>query len=371
MSSPLDALARTLLASRDAFEQDCEGVVISPAIFQRLEPSSCDFIAAIAITNESGSDVTLRALFFMKTMTRLDRLGAIVREGGTLNRRQRRERARSARDCVAVAGPPFRLATQAPPLTLAPGETIAITLSCPLPHVGIVRDVLVMHFDGDRSIARYLTVRNSGSVAQAASVDALQPTTRYQRRRAREQRDRLRKRSEVVEAPRLPKKKTKKKPPGAARGQRLKLPNAWIPAGWRPYEPAGQTDTHPAIASYADSLDGYAERFAHLLWAEEREAAIALESYRLERVALKNTGRRFVLHVAGLAEKRPSLIPGDDVLIGRSSSGGGQGAQGGVGGRTAFKARIEAIALTSVTLVVDERALREHRPATRYDVEFM
>ena len=375
MASAIDSLARTLIASRDAFEEDCVGLVISPAIFQRLHPSSNDQIAAIAVTNESSREVTLRGVFFMKTMTRLNELSEIVREGGTVTTRQREERRRCVQNCCHHQSPPFRLTTQAPPLTIAPGDTVAITISCVMPNVGIARDVMVMHFDGDRSIARYLTGRHAGSAEQAAAVDALQPTSKYRRRRGQQMGAQLRRRAEVVQAPRLPKKKGKKRR-GKLRGQGRKLPNAYIPAGWQPYMPKGQTDTHPAIASYRDSLDGYAERFKHLLWAEERAATIALEKYRLKGAALKNTGRRFVLQVDGLAEKRPSLLPGDDVLLGRSRSGGGGGGGGGGqggGGRggTTFKARIEAIALTAVTLVVSERALQEHRPAWRYDVDFV
>ncbi|RUS17586.1 P-loop containing nucleoside triphosphate hydrolase protein [Endogone sp. FLAS-F59071] len=64
----------------------------------------------------------------------------------------------------------------------------------------------------------------------------------------------------------------------------------------------------------------YRHFFSTLLHAEELQMNYDIQYYDLEDVTLEKTSDKFVLHVPGLLEKRPSVLYGDSVLLMKSGS---------------------------------------------------
>lgn len=59
----------------------------------------------------------------------------------------------------------------------------------------------------------------------------------------------------------------------------------------------------------------YKEFFKYLLWLDELGARIKIKRYNMEKVSVRVRGQKVLLEVIGLAEKRPSLVSGDFVLM--------------------------------------------------------
>ncbi|KAL0572130.1 hypothetical protein V5O48_009828 [Marasmius crinis-equi] len=76
--------------------------------------------------------------------------------------------------------------------------------------------------------------------------------------------------------------------------------------------------------------DGYGKHFKHLLWAEEFQMERDLEHYDMPNAKLTRYNSYYYLDVPGLAEKRPSVLVGDRILVQRSGSAQGHWFEGGV-----------------------------------------
>lgn len=63
------------------------------------------------------------------------------------------------------------------------------------------------------------------------------------------------------------------------------------------------------------SFDNYKQRFNYLLYLEEIEIILNMKSFGINKAVLHKSGEYLTLNVPGLAEKRPSLIIGDRVII--------------------------------------------------------
>ncbi|KAK0204308.1 P-loop containing nucleoside triphosphate hydrolase protein [Desarmillaria ectypa] len=64
----------------------------------------------------------------------------------------------------------------------------------------------------------------------------------------------------------------------------------------------------------------YGRHFRHLIWAEEFKSSQDLEHYDIPNSKLTGHGRFYHLEVPGLAEKRPSVLIGDNILVRRSDA---------------------------------------------------
>ncbi|KAK0452100.1 P-loop containing nucleoside triphosphate hydrolase protein [Desarmillaria tabescens] len=64
----------------------------------------------------------------------------------------------------------------------------------------------------------------------------------------------------------------------------------------------------------------YGRHFRHLIWAEEFKSSQDLEYYDIPNSKLTGNGRYYHLEVPGLAEKRPSVLVGDNILVRRSDA---------------------------------------------------
>ncbi|RXW12422.1 hypothetical protein EST38_g13432 [Candolleomyces aberdarensis] len=65
------------------------------------------------------------------------------------------------------------------------------------------------------------------------------------------------------------------------------------------------------------STGTYAKHFKHLLWIEEHQTEADLERYDMSNVTLPQVNQYYYLAIPGLAEKRPSVLVGDRILVQR------------------------------------------------------
>ncbi|KAK0191915.1 RNA helicase [Armillaria mellea] len=64
----------------------------------------------------------------------------------------------------------------------------------------------------------------------------------------------------------------------------------------------------------------YGRHFRHLIWAEEYKSSLDLEYYDIPNSKLTRNGRYHHLDVPGLAEKRPSVLVGDNIFVRKSDA---------------------------------------------------
>ncbi|KAF8632178.1 hypothetical protein AX17_004918 [Amanita inopinata Kibby_2008] len=74
----------------------------------------------------------------------------------------------------------------------------------------------------------------------------------------------------------------------------------------------------------------YARFFKHLLWIEEFRSERDLERYDITDATLSQYNHYYYLDVPGLAEKRPSVLIGDRILVRKSDATSGHWYSGGV-----------------------------------------
>lgn len=72
-----------------------------------------------------------------------------------------------------------------------------------------------------------------------------------------------------------------------------------------------------AVPCICDPLDknNYKQRWHTLLYLEEIATVSNMRQYDMPRANFKKSGDYLILEVPGLAEKRPSLICGDTVIV--------------------------------------------------------
>ncbi|KAL0066331.1 hypothetical protein AAF712_006589 [Marasmius tenuissimus] len=75
---------------------------------------------------------------------------------------------------------------------------------------------------------------------------------------------------------------------------------------------------------------GYDKFFKHLIWAEEYQMNRDMEHYDMSSARLTKHNFSYYLDVPGLAEKRPSVLVGDKILVQPHTSPGGRWFEGGV-----------------------------------------
>ncbi|KAJ7636873.1 P-loop containing nucleoside triphosphate hydrolase protein [Roridomyces roridus] len=115
-----------------------------------------------------------------------------------------------------------------------------------------------------------------------------------------------------------------------------KLPKAPIPAGLAAtLSFNGPTasiigDLRPQYLPYVLDSKTYARHFKHLLWIEEYRMERDLEHYDIIGAKLVGHNGFHFLDVPGLAEKRPSVLVGDRILIQKQGATHGHWFEGGV-----------------------------------------
>jgi len=188
---------------------------------------------------------------------------------------------------------------------IKPGKRIRFPITCTPTRLGIKRDILQFNFstlNNERfSIGRFVEIQ-TGDVELYEELKASSPY----RKKIVSRKQKYNPNSKVEDEPGN-KPKIARKP--------------WV-------KNCGQHDisrhledkvVYGEIKEYLESLKEedlykYCELMHSLLWLEERQMIIDLQSFDMIRVPLEKSGRHLKLRVPGLAENRPSVLYGDKVI---------------------------------------------------------
>ncbi|KAM6492610.1 P-loop containing nucleoside triphosphate hydrolase protein [Amanita muscaria] len=191
-------------------------------------------------------------------------------------------------------------------------------------HVGRCEDRLEMVFEDVQLAKRFLISKSlSAIVGNKADHEALKAKAPYvpQPRTSREPEN------DVVEGVQPP---ATKAVPYVDR-----LPHAYIPSPLLSTLSSGTTGDIVArvrrtFLPREFSSETYARFFKHLLWIEEYRSDRDLERYDIASTRLSAHRPYYYLDVPGLAEKRPSVLIGDRILVRHSDAARGHWYAGGV-----------------------------------------
>ncbi|KAL1743982.1 P-loop containing nucleoside triphosphate hydrolase protein [Schizophyllum fasciatum] len=194
--------------------------------------------------------------------------------------------------------------------------------------LGIFQDRLEIIFWDVQLKKEFAIVRSlRASVGDPDTFEALKPVAPYQPRRRTDRAPE----TEVVEGP---------KPELLdAITYVSKLPQAAIPRYLQDVLSRGSNDE--IIGQLRNSFlprnfnsEGHSKHFKCLLWAEEFRSERDLEIYDIEGAALKRQAfdqfNKYGLDVPGLAEKRPSVLIGDRILVQKDGDSSGRWYEGRV-----------------------------------------
>ncbi|KAI4522633.1 P-loop containing nucleoside triphosphate hydrolase protein [Schizophyllum commune Loenen D] len=204
-------------------------------------------------------------------------------------------------------------------------DSLSIEITFKAEHLGVFEDRLEIVFEDVQLHTEFVIVRTlSGSVGDRATFDALKPVAPYTPRKRVDRAPE----TEVVEGPQ-PELLDAIKYIG-------KLPAAAIPPRLHEVLATGKDDRiiQQLRASFLPAVfdsAGYSKHFKHLLWAEEYKSERDLEIYDIDNAMLRrerfeelNSAKR------GLAEKRPSVLLGDRILVRSNNDTAGKWFEGRV-----------------------------------------
>ncbi|XP_021891275.1 probable RNA helicase SDE3 isoform X2 [Carica papaya] len=182
---------------------------------------------------------------------------------------------------------------------LEPHDTLTIWLSCKPKEIGLHTSVVHFEMNDDR-FERMVFLLAEDAVSQ--SLVSSRPYLRDPRRKQFAV-------DKYVSSPR----------PATATHQGLKhkLPEYPIPADIRELIENKET---PEVVTQELGKENYVSFFSTLLIMEELELEREMRNYTMNSVTMKKKGTWLLaLEIPGLAEKRPSLLPGDHVFVKHAS----------------------------------------------------
>ncbi|KIY67632.1 RNA helicase [Cylindrobasidium torrendii FP15055 ss-10] len=216
---------------------------------------------------------------------------------------------------------PFSIITSGD--TLTSRTPITITITATQSWAGREEDRLELTFRDSQLGTTFLIIKTLRIVAvtNAAQHRALQPVSPYK-----------------------PKERTKRHPEREVEpGEKppalgtipyvVKLGQALVPTGIKSVLDRGNPrDQATAIrASFLPinlNVGSYAQHFRTLAWVEEHRMSVDLEYYDIEDATLSSFNGYHYVSVPGLAEKRPSVLVGDSILVRRPNDPEGSWFEG-------------------------------------------
>ncbi|GLB39145.1 putative helicase [Lyophyllum shimeji] len=191
-------------------------------------------------------------------------------------------------------------------------------------YIGRCQDRLEFLFEDKQLRTRFVIARQlEGIVGNKADHDRLRPTTPYVPRAKSARQPEIK----VVEGVRPPSMK--------AVPYVVPLPRALIPATLATTLSTGTlankiTRIRNVFLPREFNTAGYDRHFKHLLWIEEHQMERDLEVYDMTNVRMTTYPPFYRLEVPGLAEKRPSVLVGDRILVQPKGAREGHWFEGGV-----------------------------------------
>lgn len=178
---------------------------------------------------------------------------------------------------------------------LQPGESLTIWLSCKPKELGLY--TTVVHFDvGNDRVERVAFLLADDNISQ--SLASKKPFSRGPRKKKFSTDTFVSAGSRPARAP--------------GRAYKNRLPRYDIPKDIRALIERKQI---PDVIMGGLTIDNYASYFKTLLIMEEIQLEEDMRSHDMECVTMRRKGNYLSLVVPGLAERRPSLVQGDDIFV--------------------------------------------------------
>ncbi|KAJ3508690.1 hypothetical protein NLJ89_g5619 [Agrocybe chaxingu] len=220
----------------------------------------------------------------------------------------------------------FRVTLSGTSRNVTSSRPLTLTLVFKQPFVGRYEDRVEFRFEDTQLRKRFVISRTlKAIVGNKAEHEALQPRTPYVPR-SRTARKAI---AEIIEGVRPP---ALNAIPYVGR-----LPKADIPTQLQGIL-SGSESTSRLISHVRrvflpealNSVNYYGRHFKYLLWIEEYKMAQDLERYDIPDATLTRHSNYFYLSVPGLAEKRPSVLVGDQILVQEQGATDGRWFEGHV-----------------------------------------
>ncbi|XP_071388139.1 putative helicase mov-10-B.1 [Centroberyx affinis] len=256
--------------------------------------------------------------------------------------------------------------SQGKTLRLGPeGYEIQVHFRCS--QAGIYRDMLVFEFTTDTqpstdfSIVRYLEVTHRTSL-----VEALASTSPYQRRPIAPKASHNHKIVKGKHPERRPGMHLKTVEP-------LKYKDYKMPYYIKQLKNSNSRSNSSQLRRAKDVLDrplsweNYTEKLQLLLYLEEDKMQKDLKNYDMVDVSMarhNSNNNLLLLQVPGVSEKRPSVLPGDQVLVTHS------GQSGDLGSQTKYQGYVHHVDNEQVQLGFNKEFLRHFTEGMKFTVEF-
>jgi len=236
-------------------------------------------------------------------------------------------------------------------LFIEPGSQYTIQVSCVSENPGRIGCWFVLQFEtsgGERfQIGRIVEVR----VVDAETPAELGASSEYK---------------EKADTKRAPKQAHSKivrgRPPNQNQRPKMKkLPGVEIPKNvQKAFEGRNTTESNQLTALLKQPLgpNNYQTKYRTLLYLEQCQEEIDIQSFDMRAVKLQRSGQSLVLHVPGLAESRPSVLPGDQLYVSSDRNPREYGGQ------------VHQVQNESVLLKFPGKFHSNHHDSTLYNVRF-
>ncbi|KAF8341944.1 RNA helicase [Amanita rubescens] len=230
----------------------------------------------------------------------------------------------SSKDSQDEASPVFEITLEGANRNITTITPITVQVTFKQKHIGRYEDRIEMLFEDIQLDQRFIISKPlSAIVGSKADHEALKPIAPYtvQPRTTREPE------LKIVEGV---------QPPSTQAVPYIgRLPLALIPSHLLSTLSSGTTGEiiariRRAYLPREFNSETYARLFKHLLWIEEYRSERDLERYDITNTTLSKYGPYYYLDVPGLAEKRPSVLIGDRILVQRSDASKGHWYSGSV-----------------------------------------
>ncbi|KAF5389777.1 hypothetical protein D9757_006011 [Collybiopsis confluens] len=219
---------------------------------------------------------------------------------------------------------PFTVTLNAPSRIISSRSSLTFTVKMTQAHLGRAEDRIEFFFEDIKLKSRFIITRPL-RVIVGSQVDheMLKPKTPYVPRKRTERQPE----TEIVEGEAPPSTK--------AIPYVDKLTFANIPRNLETTLATGSTKeiidrVRRLFLPSVLTSQTYAKHFKHLVWAEEFQMDRDLEYYDINNASLSRFNSYYYLVVPGLAEKRPSVLVGDRILVRKPNSPPGHWFEGGV-----------------------------------------
>ncbi|KAH9948069.1 P-loop containing nucleoside triphosphate hydrolase protein [Amylocystis lapponica] len=248
----------------------------------------------------------------------------------------------------------FSLSLQNIPRMLTYGRQVSIQIDFKQAYRGLYEDRAELIFEDLSVRQRFVIVRClRATVGSRAEHEKLKPKSPYIPRK------RMPREAELDVIPGIP------PPASGAIPYVVRLPRAEIPKSISSVLSQGKisqmiSQFRQGILPSSINSQTYGRHFKALLWAEEHRMDHDLGTYNISETKLTNHNQYYYLGVPGLAEKRPSVLVGDRIMV--QLSGSQQ--------RKWFEGYVHVVRREEVGLCLNGSFKTSWTPSRLYDIRF-